>query len=414
MYRFLLPWLLACGLWPAAWAAEGDVENWLTQLQRRLADHPQMQAEYRRLLAQDWQAEALQQPLYNPELEASYDREGSNDNYLLGLSQTFDLWNRKALRGRQGDALREAASQAWKQVLLERSVQAIRALLDWELTRERWNLAREQEQQTHTLLQLVDQRLQAGDLGEVDAELAYMELSGRLQQTAQAESEMLQAEKTVQSIMPGWTVEQGGVPGGFWPWLEARYRDDERVWLEAHPALKALQGLWQMAEREAELADRSRRPDPTMGLGVGRVDGEQALGLSFSLPLNVRNRFLAESRAAEEQALEAELRWRARWRDLRYRMQSAHARARKLDQRLAQWQALMQARLQRSARLLEAQWQSGDLSTADYLLALDKRIQALQAGLDLRRALTHAWLDWLQASAALPLPAPETMMEKSR
>ncbi len=397
-----MPMILALCLYGPAWAApDAGLRAWLLQLQQRVRQHPEMRAALNGLEAERWQARALEKPLYNPELEGEFDREGADNNLRVGLSQTVDLWNKRSVRSRQGERLQQAADWQWQETLQRQTVAALQALLQWEMDRRRWELAREQERQTLSLLKWVDRRLAAGDLGEIDAELAYLELSGRLQQTAAAQVALVEAQRQVEALLPGWQPEEGAVPAAFWQWLEKQQSTTVEQVLAAHPGLLALQGRWQQQEAEAELAELERKPEPTIGIAAGRVEGERAIGLNLSIPLNIRNDYRAEAQMAAERAAGAEADWLAARRSLQYRLRALQDNLAVLQQHLQRWRERMADRLERSGRLLLSQWQNGDLSTAEYLLALDKRIEARLAGLELEQHYRRTQLAWLADSAAL-------------
>ena len=62
---------------------------------------------------------------------------------------------------------------------------------------------------------------------------------------------------------------------------------------------------------------------------------------------------------------------------------------------------MTQNRIENSADLLKRQWRSGDLSTTDYLLALNQRAQSMLAGIELEKQTKQALIDVLQESARL-------------
>jgi len=59
------------------------------------------------------------------------------------------------------------------------------------------------------------------------------------------------------------------------------------------------------------------------------------------------------------------------------------------------WQQLMDGRGKRSGDLLQKQWQSGDVSTTEYLLALQQRAEGLNAGIELQSQFQLSQIDWL-------------------
>lgn len=65
---------------------------------------------------------------------------------------------------------------------------------------------------------------------------------------------------------------------------------------------------------------------------------------------------------------------------------------------------LSQGRVQRSADLLEKQWQVGDLSTSEYLQALGQRAESLQTGIELEKQAQLGLIELLQRSGELVAP----------
>ena len=175
--------------------------------------------------------------------------------------------------------------------------------------------------------------------------------------------------------------------------------------MDAHPAVLAARYEWDVLQQAAELARRETKADPTLGVNAGRTDEDAVLAVTFSIPLNVRNNFSAEARAASQEALSAEARYRATRRRQQRAIEASTDALAEFQQGYERWQSLMQGRGERSENLLEKQWRSGDMSTTEYLLALQQRTEGLVAGIELRVQFQLARLDQLlqagQINAAL-------------
>ncbi|PHR90538.1 MAG: transporter, partial [Blastopirellula sp.] len=141
---------------------------------------------------------------------------------------------------------------------------------------------------------------------------------------------------------------------------------------------------WEVLQKSAELAQLQTKADPTVGISAGRTDRENVVGITFSIPLYIRNNFSAQARAANQIALSAEARYLAVRRQRQYAMESAQSALREYQIRFERWQSLVQDRGDRSAILLVDQWQSGDISTTEYLLALQQLSDGLSAGIELQ------------------------------
>jgi outer membrane protein TolC len=87
--------------------------------------------------------------------------------------------------------------------------------------------------------------------------------------------------------------------------------------------------------------------------------------------------------------------------DISARLQGALDNAQQQQQRWDNWQQLAQPSLSDNDALLKRVWQQGELTTQNYLLALNQSLDTRLSGIALREAMQQAWIDWLQQSAQL-------------
>jgi len=378
--------------------AQAQTSGWDAWLASQIQQHPDVLAAREQWLGSNASADAVEQPIYNPELSSDLERIGEEDNYRVGVSQTIDWWDRRGAKRQQAGYLRSAAEALYRQQVLDKTFDALAALVEWHAANRAAAITQAQQQQLNTLLELVKKRQQAGDLGSIDAELTFLSLSQQLAQVAEVEAALEKAEARVRELLPNWAPERGGIPEHFWPSPPGTITDQE---LRTHPTVASAYARWQSLKEEAEVTRRTARAEPTVGLNAGRDEGENVVGLTFSIPLNVRNNFSAETRAAERTALEAEARFRSIYRKQRFDWQAAHAAWQRFEQQYRRWQTLVQGRIENSAELLERQWRSGDLSTTDYLLALNQRAESLMAGIELEKQTRLTLTEVLQQSGRL-------------
>jgi len=374
-------------------------QNWfVTQIEQ----HPDVIAAKERMNSAFSTAENLEQPLYNPQLETEYEREEANNNYRIGINQTVDWWDKRAVREQQAVFNRAAAKQAFQVAKQQKVTQALEAIAEWQGASQRAKLALEQEAQLGTLLDLVQRRQRSGDLGQVDAELTFLGLSQRLNETAQAQAQLNQANAQLQEIFPDWSPKWSQIPDSFWSGVQMVQTDQ---WVDQHPAVLAARGEWEILQQSAELARRETKADPTFGINAGQSTEGDVAALTFSIPLNVRNNFSATARAASQQALSAEARYRAVRRKQQANIEATYLALQAYQRQYNRWKSLMKGRGERSESLLEKQWGGGDLSTTEYLLALQQRAEGLLAGIELSTRFQLARIEWLfqsgQVNAAL-------------
>lgn len=372
--------------------------SWNDWLASQIHQHPDVLAAQKKLMGSRARAEAAEQPIYNPEFSAEVERSGEENNYQVGIQQTIDWWDLRDARQRQAADTLSAAEAQYMQQLLDHTALAIDALIEWDAANRAASIAKEQQQQLSTMLKLVERRLTTGDLSSIDAELTFLSLSQQLPEVAQVEASLRSAELKVIELLPQWTPDMGGVPESFWPLKPNSITDQE---LLKHPAVAWARARWLSLKQEAEVIRLSTKATPTFGINAGRDEDENSVGLTFSIPLNVRNNFSAEISAAESDSQEAESNFRGVYRKQRITWQTANATWNSYQLQFRRWQELAEGRVEKSAQLLERQWISGDLSTTDYLLALNQRAESLLAGIELEKQTLQARNNILKQSGFL-------------
>ncbi|GAC19506.1 TolC family protein [Paraglaciecola arctica] len=379
--------------------AQPTSTSWLSM---QVNKHPDIIAAKEEMNAVFSNAEGNKQPLYNPELETGYEREGDGNNYSIGVSQTIDWWDKRETKEQQANFSLTQASKHFDFLVQEKTAQALQALVTWQAAKKQAVIAQEQEKQLETLLDLVKERQKAGDLGQVDAELTFLSLSQMLNVTAKAQVQLKQAEAQTKELLRDWTPNKEVLPA---QGLTITNIQISPQWLEQHPLVLAAKAQWQITKSEAQLALLETKADPTIGMNIGKNQRENVLGVTFSMPLNIRNNFSAQARAANQQALAAEANFRSVMRKQQFAIQSSTDTLVTYQKSYQRWQQLMGGRGKRSGDLLQKQWQSGDVSTTEYLLALQQRAEGLNAGIELQSQFQLNQINWLlqvgQIKAAL-------------
>ena len=361
-------------------------------LDRQINKHPDIVSARERMNAEFSKAQGSKLPLYNPELSTGYEREGDGNNFNIGISQTIDLWDKQAVNVAIGDKILTVASNQFTYAVAQKKAQALTALINWQLATDKSVLAFEQEQQLDILLKIVTKRQQAGDLGPVDAELTFLNLSQLLNKTAQIQAQLTQAQADVNELLPDWRPDTQVYPE---QGLGVTNFQVVEQWITQHPQVLAAQALWQVQKNIAQYAMLETKVDPTIGLSAGKNADDNVIGITFSMPLNIRNDYQANAKAKNQQAIAAEASFRAVMRKQKYLIQASTASLISNKKYLGRWQKLMQGRGEHSAQLLQKQWQLGDLNTSDYLLALQQRAEGLYAGIELQAQFKLSEVQWL-------------------
>ena len=387
--------LLLCATSAQAETAPGQWAGWLQQQINNLPASRAINAEQERWLAENRDAA---QPLYNPALNIGYEN-SADTTRTIGLSQTLD-WSGKARANRDAVAVRDTLAQlradkARASLLAD----SLNALVAFDAARARLAATRQQEQQLSALSDLIRRREQAGDLGQVDAQLAWLSLAQTQQALAEAESDATAAATRLRQVLASEQPGQSLPAARYWQALAVSTDASQR--LPASFDLRLAQQQLALAEQGATVANRQRRADPTLGFSVGKEGDDNLWGVDISLPLKLFNTGKAGYQAALADSDARRALLEKTRTDIAARLDGA---LRDYQQRRARWQTWQQLTgdtLGRSDALLERVWQQGELTTQNYLQALNQRLDTRLAGIALRDAMQQAWVQWLYESAQL-------------
>jgi len=389
------PWL-AAGLLSAAAASvhASDISPALKQLvQNFLAQHPAAQAARADLERAEAEVRAAAQPLYNPEVELEYE-DATDVTKTVGLVQTLDWAGKRRARASAGrDSIRaaQAAQALTRQMLLGELLDDLGGV---SASSRAARLAQQRVQLLDEFLRLAERRYAAGDVGQTDVDLARLALSEAHMQAASITADSTAAASRLAAL-----VQQ---PAGGWPALPVLPTDigsfKSNDLLQQHPALRQAQAEAAAAKAGVSIAERGRRPDPTVGLRGGQEDDDTLVAVTLSFPLFVRNRFRAEVEAANADAIRAEQVYYNRLRRANSELQAAAERYRLTRSALSDWERIGQRSLKGRVELLKRLWETGEISTTDYLVQLQQTMDTRASAAELRGSAWAAWIAWLQAS----------------
>jgi outer membrane protein TolC len=179
-----------------------------------------------------------------------------------------------------------------------------------------------------------------------------------------------------------------------------RIKDIEKT-LQNHPKVRSAYLSSQAVRQQMHFAKQDRKADPTVGVSVGRDDNDDLLGLTFSMPLQVRNDFSHNVDAAMAETLQAEKEARQIYQDLSSRLNGAFERYNLVAQAWNVWVKQGRQSLKQRLESLDIQWKAGEINTTDYLLQLQQTLDIQVDGVELQGRLWNAWVEWLMASNKL-------------
>jgi cobalt-zinc-cadmium efflux system outer membrane protein len=365
--------------------------------------HPAAEATEQALAAAEARAAASSRPLYNPDLELAYDDEGPEETATAGLALTLDLSGKRRARTNAGQAdLVVAEAEA----ALRRSGFAQRWLQAWTehgVARERVRIGEERLALMQRFADLAERQLTVGDISSLERDLALL-----ARDEAQAEQATLLADAA--SAAEAYRAVGGNPSGGAdiaQLGMPAVWMTDPSWQVAAAPEGRIAAAIAASSATRIVIAERDRRPDPTVSLYGGRKDlgtgagTEGVVGVSVSVPLFVRNRFSAELAAAKADSAAASAELRRVEMELRARAERNISSYGAVRDAWTRWSRSPGTDVAARADLLERLWRAGEVSTADYLIQLKKTLDTALAGADLRGRLWRSYVDTLYSTGQL-------------
>jgi cobalt-zinc-cadmium efflux system outer membrane protein len=365
--------------------------------------HPAAEATEQTLAAAEARAVANSRPLYNPDLELAYDDEGPEQTSTAGLALTLDLSGKRRARTDAGQAdlvvaeaeaalRRSGFAQRWLQAWTERGV-----------ARERVRIGEERLALMQRFADLAERQLTVGDISSLERDLALL-----ARDEAQAEQATLLADAAAATeafravggdLSHGTDIAALGVP--------AVWTTDPSWQVAAAPEGRIAAATAASSTARIAIAERDRRPDPTVSLYGGRKDigsvSEDVIGVAVSVPLFVRNRFSAELAAAKADSSAASAELRRVELELRARAERNISSYGAVRDAWTRWSQSKGTDVAARADLLERLWRAGELSTADYLIQLKQTLDTALAGADLRGRLWRSYVDTLYSTGQLDM-----------
>lgn len=374
-------------------AASPQLGRWV---EAALNNHPGYQAAQAAAQAAGARLRAADQPLFNPELALEYENTDVS-TYTGGIAQTLDWSDKRGARRGLAEFQRQAAQARWRLQRQALSIEILQVLSDWQTADALLAIGERRKTLVGRFAELAERRFQAGDLGEVERDLAYLAAAEADFQLAAASEQKIAATQAITRLT--------GTAGGDWPRLteslpalEVTVEAQARL-LDAHPESALAQAQVMAARAQIKLRQRDTRPDPTVGLRLGAEGSETLTGLSVSVPLFVRNTFRAEVDVANAELIQAEREAAAGRRALQAGLATTAQVYRLSRAAWQKWAAAGAPRLGARAELLARLWQAGELATTDYLVQLNQSLDTEVTAAEQRGRMWRAWVAWLGASA---------------
>lgn len=345
-------------------------------------------------------ARAAAQPLYNPSV--SLEAENADvDRRTASVSLALDLSGKRRARSEQGNAQLRAGEATFDRVRSEVAGRWLKAWATTVLASRQSTLGAHRIELMQRFDDLAAERLKVGDISSVERDLAGLALG-----EAQLQNAVLAGQQAVaRSTLVGIADEDIAVlpelpdrPPAIAPGFAAPTVDEL-------PELREARARIDSADAGVRVAERARRPDPTLSLTGGQVRSgplsDRVIGFSVSIPFPVLNTGRAEVDAARADADAASATLQSRRLQLRAAQQQTLVRYNALQSASDAFRTGRAGAYDERAALLEKLWRAGEIDTSDYLVQLRLSLDTALSGLELESQTWLAWFDYLAAAGRL-------------
>jgi cobalt-zinc-cadmium efflux system outer membrane protein len=367
------------------------------QLEDVVQQHPRLLAARARLEAARARLRAADQALYNPELEL--DTEDTDIRATtVQISQTLDMGDQRGARTNAADAELRQAEAGFELDRLALYRDLLQALARDHTRQELARLAEHKLRLMRDFDRIAQRRRQAGDLSQVERDLAQLAWLEAQLQDAEARAEAAAAREQLRALFVRLPANLPSLPEDL---PVAALPADREAFFRQLPVMRMKTAEVEAARHRVALRRSERSWDPTIALRGGKEDTQSLVGATLTVPLNIRNTYRAEVDTAQQELISVQQEAQQAWRDQQARLNASTERFRLLQQAWHNWQGSGRRNIQRQLRVLERLWRSGDMSTADYLVQLKQTLDTQAAGLELRGKLWQSGFDWLYDTASL-------------
>lgn len=298
----------------------------------------------------------------------------SENSVSLGVSQEFLTAGKRARRMQTAD--RELEGFLWqiadRERLLKEELQTV--FYDFLLAGKRVELAERSIELNKQLLEVTKERLAAGDIPELEANLARVEAARSEGKKIDAERELQPARMKLFSLMGFPTDEQAEFSGALEPKpFNKRLEEVRLLALTKRPDVKALDAEKAKGEAEIALARAERIPNVTAGIAFKRestaieVGGSEAkdrdyiISMKLSVPIPLFDRNQAGIREAQARKWSAENRYHFAGRTIEREVEAAYARLSTAEKSLSIYANEIIPQLEENLKLAQEAYRLGEV-----------------------------------------------------
>ncbi|MEH6504257.1 MAG: TolC family protein [Cycloclasticus sp.] len=372
------------------------LHNWLN---KNVDNNPSVLAALSAIDSAGFQQVAASKALYNPELELDTESVDDVNTTTLGISQTIDWGDSRGAKSSYANSQRLLADMAFQSTQRRIALELLASLSELYTAEALKSLAEQSDSLMQRFATLAKQRFDTGDLGRVNVDLAMLSSAQARFKLADAMSQQVRARQNLMALTGVTNSELPKMPTHF-PDPQSQSLDVDSTVQQLPQMLEATAAV-QLAQDNIKVQLGQGVAKPTVALRAGREESAEVLGLTFSMPFQVRNTFRAEVDAANAQMIQAEREANGVYRALKNRFEIADASYDLSRGAWLFWETSVANTLNEQILLLERLWKAGELNTTDYLIQLSQALETKASAIQQRGHLWTDWSEWLIATGRI-------------
>lgn len=384
-----------------------SLKHWLNNT---VDNHPSVLSAESVISEASFNKEAAAKAVYNPELEIDTESIEDVNTTTVGISQTIDWGDSRGANMAVAKSNHAIATYAFELTQRQVAQRALAALANLYTSESLKALAEQRNELMQRIQKIAKRRFSYGDLSSVDVDLAKLSYAQARFNLSSSGSDLIRAKQHVIAL----TGRNIGVlpimPLDF-PDPQENKQNVEKTIQQLPSMLQALMAI-KSAQANIKLQASQNAVNPTIALRAGREESDHILGLTLSIPLQVRNDFKAEVNAANEVMIQREREAVAVHRELYSQFEITTVSYGLSREAWMFWQKTGAGILSGQITLLERLWKAGELNTSDYLLQLKQALETKESAIEQRGRLWEDWSAWLLATGKIEQWLQQTAGDK--
>jgi cobalt-zinc-cadmium efflux system outer membrane protein len=368
-----------------------------SSLQAVMQSHPRLQAAKASLEATSAHLRAADKALYNPEFELDVEQAEIDKGYIQ-IGQTLDLRNQRGARTQVAEAELAGAKAEFLLAIQGLSRDLLVALAKERTARELVKLANQGLELMRQFADISEQRYKAGDINQVDLDLARLAYNESLMVHAKILAEAAAARQELHALFVNLPAPLPELPESM---PKPELPQELETFIRTLPVMRVREAQVAATRHTIKLRESERSWDPTIALRGGKEEQESLIGATITIPLNIRNTYEAEVDVARQNLIENEHSALMAYRKQRATVLASTEQYQLLRNAWQNWDKTGRISINRQLNLIERLWRAGDMSTAEYLVQLNQALSTQSAGLELRGRLWKSGFDWLYETASI-------------